>query len=326
MGCPCHDDLRRQHAPLQLQTYSSMPDSVGADVLWVTRALQPTKAYLVPPPHDEPTFAWVLEPFGGVVASEWTVYTDGSLLDGPTPLLRRTGWAFVAIDREGVIRASAHGVPPGWICTIFGAETWAVLQAVTHSQGDAILRIDCKAAVDVLLAGREKAISPRRITARAWIDIFSATDGTPPSDVSWIPAHTVLADVGRKRIGNGGLLTAMDRRGNDEADRLAKLAVRLHRVPGHIQRAVREQEQQVAKLAWWIAQVTLAANSWGPHCATPIRRQSVGAQHSLCTPGGSHCGRRFRWRLVGTMLCTSAFLPDHGAAAHAAARLPHVHH
>ena len=56
-----------------------------------------------------------------------------------------------------------------------------------------------------------------RLTARAWAAIFVATGGAPPSDLSWMPAHTVAADVGRRRLGNGELLSARDRFGNEEA-------------------------------------------------------------------------------------------------------------
>ena len=79
-----------------------------------------------------------------------------------------------------------------------------------------------------------------------------------------MPAHTVAADVGRRRNGNGALLTAVDRDGNDAADQLAKLAVRGHRVPPSVRKAIAAQEQQVTAMAWWVARVTVAANAWGP--------------------------------------------------------------
>ena len=70
--------------------------------------------------------------------------------------------------------------------------------------------------------------------------------------------------VGRRRLGNGDVLTARDRRGNEEADRLAKEAVQFHRVPKSVRQSIMEQEKQVSAMAWWVAQVTSAANSWGP--------------------------------------------------------------
>ena len=50
----------------------------------------------VPKPSKAATFLWVVWPVDGYVYG--TVYTDGSQLNGPTPLLRRCGWALVARD------------------------------------------------------------------------------------------------------------------------------------------------------------------------------------------------------------------------------------
>ena len=191
------------YAPLAVRMCGGTAQRIGDDLHWFTRALQPTLAYRVPPASAEATFVWVVHPAGGQLMPCWAIYTDGSLLDGPTPLLRRAGWAFVALDSVGTIMASAHGVPPPWISTIFGAETWAILQAVTHAPAEAALRIDCKSAVDLLIAGKEAAVRPTRLTSRAWRDIFAATGGEPPRDVSCMPAHTAAADVGCRRLGNG---------------------------------------------------------------------------------------------------------------------------
>ena len=77
------------------------------------------------------TFHWVVEPEGGMI--QGTIYTDGSALDGPSSVLMRCGWAFVAVDSEGNITASAYGVPPPWVDDIGGAEAWALLQAAMRA-------------------------------------------------------------------------------------------------------------------------------------------------------------------------------------------------
>jgi len=263
LECQCHTDLRRCYAPEDVTACNGDAQNGSSRYLWLTRALQSTNAYQVPPPSKEASFLWVARPEGGLLQPAWKVYTDGSLLDGPTPLLRRTGWAFVAIDAEGSVRASAHGVPPAWITTIFGAETWAVLQAVSHAEQQAVLRIDCKAVVDLLILGSSRAVRPSRLTAKAWAQIFAAAGDAPPLDVAWMPAHTSLADIGRKRLSNGEMLTGIDRRANDIADHLAKAAVSEHRVPPAVRKIVQDQEKQVTEMAWWVARVTVAANSWG---------------------------------------------------------------
>ena len=74
----------------------------------------------------EASFRWVVEPEGGML--EGAAYFDGSFLDGPIPELTRGAWAFAVLNDDGVIVASAYGVPPPWIKDIGGAEAWGVLQ------------------------------------------------------------------------------------------------------------------------------------------------------------------------------------------------------
>ena len=126
------------------------------------------------------------------------------------------------------------------------------------------MRIDCKAAVDTLLAGRERAVAATRLTARAWVAIFEFTGGTPPVDCAWMPAHTAAAAVGRRVMSNGVPLTARDRLGNELADKLAKEAVEQHRVPAVVCEAIRDQERAVEDMARWVARVTVAATGHGP--------------------------------------------------------------
>ena len=231
---------------------------------WFTKALQPSAAYDVPPPCAEATFRWVLRPEDGTLEPDWTVYTDGSCLDGPTALLRRTGWALVALDAVGTVRASANGVPPQWVDSIFGAESWAILQVVTHAVSPPKIHTDCLSALTVIAAGRALAVGAGRKTARAWTAFFAATDDVPLQDIAWMPAHTSAADIGIKMLSNGTPLSWLDRRGNELADELAKKAVAEHRVPAAIRRAVEQQEREVTRMAWWIARATVSANAWGP--------------------------------------------------------------
>ena len=248
------------HAPPEVQRMFSFGESSTGRNAWLTRALQLSRAYDVPPPSRESSFRWVVMPQGGVLDLSWTVYTDGSLIDGPTSLLGRTGWSFVAVNREGVVLASAHGVPPSWITTTFGAETWAVYQAVKCARADPALRIDCKAVVDLLQAGKSSAVIPKRLTARVWADIFAILDGECPKNVSWMPAHTAASQVGVAKLGNGCALTALDRNGNDQADCLAKTDAKTDRVPEGIRRFISDQESEVDAMARWVARATLSAN------------------------------------------------------------------
>ena len=273
--------VARKKAPVDIRAAERLPENAAVDTGWLTRALQPSKIHVVPAPSPQATFHWGVRPADGCIDPSWTVYTDGSLLDGPLVELRRAGWAFVALDEDGVVRASASGLPPSWICTIFGAETWAVRQAVSCGVGQAILRIDSKSVVTLLAAGRSRAVAPTRLTASAWAAIFASLDDQPPADLAWMPAHTTAADVGCRFFSKGELLSARDRRGNDLADALAKQAVEAQRVPRRIRNAIHEQEREVTEMAWWVARTTVEANAWGPQrfrdSVSAPRRSSPGA-------------------------------------------------
>ena len=91
-------------------------------------------------------------------------------------------------------------------------------------------RVDCQPCVDALHKGLAWATRDKR--PLAWVDslMLAALDDTEPDAVVWMPAHTKESDVGRLYLGNGSTLTQLDRKGNNEANRLAKLAVEAHRV------------------------------------------------------------------------------------------------
>ena len=93
--------------------------------------------------------------------------------------------------------------------------------------------------------------------------MFDSPGGNTPADVSWMPAHTAIGEVGHRRLGNGAVLTVVDRRGNAAADLHAKAAVEEHRVPATVRRRLAQQEKDVEAMARWVAAVTVHANSWG---------------------------------------------------------------
>ncbi len=120
-SCPAHRRERELWAPDAVKWSQPSQNDVAA----FTRALVPSIDYVVPPPAAEETFSWIARPAGGTVRARF--YTDVSRLDGPSALLARNGWAFVAVDERGDVVASAHGVPPAWIVDIPGAEAWTLL-------------------------------------------------------------------------------------------------------------------------------------------------------------------------------------------------------
>ena len=145
-------------------------------------------------------------------------YSDGSLLDGPSKLLGRCGWAFVAVNPQGFVLAAAYGVTPPCISCIPGAEAWAALQASKVAMPGSTFRIDCEPCVKAIHAGMARASTDSNPLARVHQYLAIAFDDTPISSVVWMPSHTSPRDVGARRIGNGDLLSELDRFTNGPPD------------------------------------------------------------------------------------------------------------
>ena len=155
------------------------------------RALFPSVAGLIPPPAVEATFHWVVRPPDDMCGTFLgTVYSDGSRLDGPMPLLARNGWAFVVVDAVGTIIASANGLTPDWVDDIPGAEAWALFQAASRAWLGCRYRVDCEPCVKAFHNGREAATADFRPLARVHALMLAALDDTPRDAVVWMPSHT----------------------------------------------------------------------------------------------------------------------------------------
>ena len=116
-------------------------------------------------------------------------YTDGSLVDGPTQLLARTGWAFVAVGPDGRSTGADHGTPPPCIRCIDGAEAWALLQAIRSAAPGSQYRTDSESCVLSRQQGRRKATDWHRPLARVFSLKFTAADDTPTDYCVWMSSH-----------------------------------------------------------------------------------------------------------------------------------------
>ena len=140
--------------------------SEGARHLLQTRALLATLDLEGHRPNKEATFVWDLCPRDGVVDPGCTIYTDGSMVDGPTAEIGRVGFGFVAMDENGTITAKAFGTPPSWIDTVPGAEAWALHEAVRNMVPGCKIRSDCASVVNRMKKGRAAATSGKVKLAR----------------------------------------------------------------------------------------------------------------------------------------------------------------
>ena len=135
--CPRHSEQRTARAPKFIMDALDGGSAIGLEL---DRGLMRSPVHVIPPPSPVDTFNWDVEPPDG--SFEGICYTDGSLLDGPTQLLGRTGWSFVVLDRHRIICAAAYGLCPPWITTIPGAEAWALFQAGSRAVPGTHYRVD----------------------------------------------------------------------------------------------------------------------------------------------------------------------------------------
>ena len=281
-SCPAPSAARVAYAPEEVRRGPRRPKDVAAFM----RALVPALDRDVPSPSPAATFTWVLCPPGGTVRARF--FADGSRLDGPSSLLARNGWVFVAIDESGDVVAHARGVPPSWIVDIPGTEAWALLQAATVAEPGSEFRLDCKPCLDAIERGPS--------LARVFNVLFAAIDDTPVELFAWMPAHCGMDDVGRVRLSHGSRLTEFDRRANELADTSAKEAVKEHRVPVTVRKRVKATAQRVRELAMWLGRATHLANAQPgaqrrDSDASRRRTRSRRSDAAVAAPGRQHAAR-----------------------------------
>ena len=193
---------------------------------------------------------------------EATWYVDGSLLDGPRALTAAQGAGFAAVGPRGELWAYGHGAPPPWARTIPAVEAWAFSVVLHNTMARRAVITDCLGNVKILERGAELATDARRPMARLWGPIFQAMDGcADDGQLTWMPAHTSVADVGRRIRSDGIAITPVDHRANALVDGLAKLAAEARRVPEYARKFIAQAEAAVEHSAAMIGVTCKAANN-----------------------------------------------------------------
>ena len=100
--------------------------------------------------------------------------------------------------------------------------------------------------------------------------LHTALDGEDGKQVGWMSAHLTKADLSLRTAtkSDGSLVVARDVWANDVADKLAKLGVEYHRVPGEEVRRWKAAFGAAKARAKWIGIATQAA---GNHDQFPFR-------------------------------------------------------
>ena len=200
-----------------------------------------------------------------MIDGEDTIYTDGSMIDGPSTLTGRVGYGLVAINNDGEVTAKAFGTPPQWIDSVPGAEAWALLEALRNSVPGCRIRSDCESVVKRFKNGRKAATAKNVKFARLWNMVYDSCDtfDDPAKAVElvWMPAHTSKGQIGVARKGDGSRLSEADRRGNQLADELAKKGAKTHRMPLRVRNDLEVAERVALRAALQLGVTTKMANA-----------------------------------------------------------------
>ena len=267
--CPSLQAFRDQHMPPSVRT--SLQESKMDDgrfdpqkVLWLTRALAPHPfGQAVTGSRDGlETFVWLTRPPDDLLAGD--IYTDGSLMDNKPEFqghCKALGWAFVILGPGSKVTAAAHGRPPAWVDTIYGAELWAVQMVMQHIfPGAARILTDCDSVRTGCERDQKWGTAPDQKYARVWSVIHAARDSEDSAPVIWMPAHTAERQINSALKSDGSVLTAVDRDANSRADQFAKAAASGNRVAEAARAFILKRHAAVADMATWIAKVTVEAN------------------------------------------------------------------
>lgn len=184
-------------------------------------------------------------------------------MDGRDPRTGRNGWASTVKNETGRTLAAAHGAPPDSVEDVTGTEAWAVKEAAKGALPGRELVVDCLPCVDAFKVGVECATSDGRKHARVhWQMLQAWGDVDSEQKVVGMPSHTTEVSVGVAELGDGTKLTVLGRRGNDQADTLAKKAALTHRAPEGIRLGLQQQKQLINETVRWIGLANYEANNY----------------------------------------------------------------
>ena len=219
-----------------------------------------------PPPQQDGSFIWKIDPTASEKAHGATWYFDGSLLHGKWKDYRTTGFSICVVAQDASLIGFGHGTPPHWCLTAAAAEAWALFVVVSATPFAPNMRTDCLSLLRTAEQGTKKATGARRALARVWKLIASNLDGyisTLAIDncLTWMPAHQSRGMVGEATLSNGARLTNVDRRANRLVDAGAKLEAALRKMPPAVDRILESARHAVTFFVKLLGMVTFAANN-----------------------------------------------------------------
>ena len=227
--CPAMQPYRRQHG---LATSIMSCGTRGQHVAMFSNSLVPEPIVASPSPLTSTDVTWSVAS-GGMPLFGSEGFGDGSGMLANHYASRRCGWAVVAVERVGAsafLGTSAYAPLVGPIQEVPLAELYALLFFITHSMpaenGSLTFYTDCKWVVDTFASGWAVATQPMAVFAGVWRKVFKAIDDVLTS-VEQLHLIKVKGHATAISCGNDEVLM-LQKRGNDEADILAKKGAMLH--------------------------------------------------------------------------------------------------
>ena len=155
---------------------------------------------------------WHNRPPDGLL--EGHMFTDGSSTGSGA--LRRAGWAVVAVDDVGNLKAAAYGAVPSDLLPGQSArdgEDYAAAMAGQFTLDPLTLYIDCEGTVATIHGPKHKALGARGPRAHVWNRLLLSHDEVKAVKVK---GHSTQRDV------EAGRTSHLCKKGNDLADTFAK--------------------------------------------------------------------------------------------------------
>ena len=186
----------------------------------------------------------------------WRNRPPDGLLEGGA--LRRAGWAVVAVDDLGNLKAAAYGaVPcdmlPGQISR--DGEDYAAAMAVLFTMDPLTLHIDCEGTIATVNGPKCKALGATHPRAHVWSRLLASHDQVRAVKVK---GHATVRDV------EAGRSSHLFKRDNDFADIFAKKGPDAHKPPFRIAKTMVACASLALQAARWAAEahVLLRIRGW----------------------------------------------------------------
>ena len=221
--CPAHRTLRVHtiSSALRGAADGAVSPGMGGGELFA-RGIFPDPHGQLPGPMKEAQVHWYNAPEGTKLTG--ALFTDGSGLHPRFPHLRRAGWAIVQVDRYGEAVAAVYGpVPvtagPGQVAR--DGEDYAIMMLSVHAVPPFEVYVDCKGTLECLQSPRSFSTGASNPRAHLWTRYWAAFEGEE------VVAHKTLAHATDADI-EAGRSSYWQRRGNEAADKFAKLGAACH--------------------------------------------------------------------------------------------------